>query len=200
VGSGSVWVADEAVLEGTKTCRFQGGGLCGQGSSRVHYRKLSREFATMADATIEYCRQRTSQPRRVPLTQGKKATVYGRTYWVTNAPNHKCPRTPKPVMSAKDRKYAVLLLTNVSGVSVVVRQLGQIKKTHTCRFQGAGLCGRSPLVKFVTLSRLYGKRIDAITDYCRHRTSTPRHIPLTQGRKANVYDRDVWVSNAPRCR
>lgn len=200
VSGGSIWVGSERALRRKKTCHFQGGGLCRKGSPMVQYRALSRSFKAFKLAALEYCRNRTTYPKAVPLTRGKKATVYGRSYWVTDAPNHYCPRKPAPVISARDQKYAVILMTNVSGGSVVVRQIHKIKKTKTCHFQGGGLCSRtSPKVKYQILSRLYDGYADAVKDYCRNRTTKPRSIRLTRGRKAKVYGRDVWVSNAPSC-
>lgn len=106
------------------------------------------------------------------------------------------PDRPGPVISFNADSYAVFLLTNVSNGSIWVGQESALKEAHTYDFAGGGQKQGDGSTQRVTYEKksgdfpTYDQAMDA---YRKARTSPPRHMPLTGGRKAQIYGGDYWV-------
>ncbi|MBN4050215.1 hypothetical protein JYT28_00505 [Desulfobulbus sp. AH-315-M07] len=192
----SIWVGDENRIRARRTNEFWPYTLCFPYCGAVEYQRLSGYYPTLNEAEQDYCRNRSTKPTIV-FWPAKRATVYGRDYWVTEAPDHRC-RQSAPPPQQQQKKFGVFLMTNVSGGSVWAGTLQELQQKKTCHFQGGGLCDRSKPVEFRRLSgRYFSSQQEANADYCANRTTQPKKVRLTQGYKAVVYGARYWVTDAP---
>lgn len=87
VSGGSVVVSQESTLKTTPTCNFSGGGLCQGNDPPVVYQKVSQGFATLDEATAQWCSDLSgAKITNSPLAGDSHATVYGGDYWIGTAP------------------------------------------------------------------------------------------------------------------
>ncbi len=156
VSGGSIWVGQESQLGHLHTCDFRGGGLCaedGGADIAVTFEKKTPDYPTHAAAMDAYCRA-LGMTWPVQLTGGTKGRIFGADYWIDNV-DGSCPVIGTPTPTPPPPKYAVFLLTNVSGGSIWVGNEWDLKKMVTCQFAGGGLChggGKDARVTYVKKS------------------------------------------------
>jgi hypothetical protein len=87
VSGGSIVVSQESALKNAPTCSFSGGGLCQGNDPPVVYQKVSQGFATLDDATAQWCSDLAgAKITNSPIAGDSHATVYGGDYWIGTAP------------------------------------------------------------------------------------------------------------------
>ena len=112
------------------------------------------------------------------------------------------PAKPTATKPGASQKYAVFLLTNVSGGSIWVGQEADIKDRKICSYPGGGLCkgdGTDAKVEYQKKSADFATYDEAVKAYCGALQSPPKSMPLTGGAKAKIYGSEYWVDTAPGC-
>lgn len=119
-----------------------------------------------------------------------------------NQPRGEPPAAPTSSPAAEER-YAVFLLTNVSGGSIWIAQESSLKTALACQFEGGGLCadqgGSDRPVAYTKLSSDYFAYDGAHADFCSAISSEPRNYDLAFGTKATVYGGDYWIDLVAGC-
>lgn len=107
-----------------------------------------------------------------------------------------------PPVFVSAEKYAVFLLTNVAGGTILVGKESDLKKNSTCDYPGGGRCkkdGTDAPVQYVNKSPYFSNYDDARSSYCAEPRSNVRKVPLTHGIKADIYNGSYWIETAPEC-
>ncbi len=176
------------------------GPLCTKVGERVSYGgvmldDLPDTFITrgvQVETGIEVWRRKDATG--TPSAAKPTATV---TPGITPSPDPEPSPTPQ-----NDNYYGVFVMTNVSGGSIFVGQVSELRAKYTYQFKGGGVPGpdgSGTKVSFELKSPQFANLQDARSFYCRSLQTSPRDIPLTGGKKAQIFGRDYWVDTALDC-